>query len=198
MGQRLVISVKHLGEDVCKIYYHWSAYTMSSLYETRDVINCIYNHEDETKEELQLRLIRFCEENGGGISGNYNEFEYIQAKFPNETFKTDNYSRSNGLIALSEKGMQEMADWSEGDVGINIDEDMVSFEVYSYYESLDEYNEERSEWDEDYTPLEYDHVVDIGFDLGSFGTEDIDSVINTMMNAPGICRNGNEIFELIG
>lgn len=198
MGMRLVISVKHLGEDVCKIYYHWSAYTMSALYETRDVINCIYNHEDETKEELQLRLIRFCEENGGGISGDGNEFEYIQAKFPNETFKTANYSRNNGLIALSENGMIRMAGWSEGDVDIDIDEDMVSFGVYSCYENLDEYNAERLEWDEDYTPIGYDNMSDIGIDLGQFATIDIDYVINAVNNVPGyLARNGNEIFELI-
>ena len=52
MGQRLVVTVKSKGEDLAKIYYHWSAYTYSALLETRNIIDCIYNHNDETEREL--------------------------------------------------------------------------------------------------------------------------------------------------
>ena len=31
MGQRLVISVRHLGEDIARIYYHWSAFSVSAF-----------------------------------------------------------------------------------------------------------------------------------------------------------------------
>ena len=36
------------------------------------------------------------------------EFEYIQKLYPNESFVTDNYSRNEGLIALSEKGITDL------------------------------------------------------------------------------------------
>ena len=98
MGQRLVISIEKYGMPICKLYYHWSAYTISALHETKNVVHCIYNHKDETMRELQLRLIRFCEANGGGIDGNKEEQEYVQRMFPNEKFLTEGYSRSNGLL----------------------------------------------------------------------------------------------------
>ena len=70
MGQRLVISIQNNGKELATVYYHWSAYTVSALWETSKLTKCIFNHEDETEDELKLRLIRFCEENGGGINAN--------------------------------------------------------------------------------------------------------------------------------
>lgn len=72
MGQRLVISVENNEKKLCNLYYHWSAYTLSALDETKKVIDCIYNHKDESEKELLLRLIQFCEENGGCIDGGSN------------------------------------------------------------------------------------------------------------------------------
>ena len=197
MGQRLVVTVEKNKKELCKIYYHWSAYTESALYETSKLVHCIYNHKDETEKELQLRLIRFCEANGGGITGTeeYNEHEYIQNTFPNEVFKTDGYSRNEGLIAISDKGMAGLQCWSEGDVIIDLDEDLINFGIYAGYENLDEYNEERMEWDDEYAPMGYDEIPDIGYDLGWIKVEDIDYVANEISQAQAfVVRNGNEIF----
>lgn len=38
MGQRLVMTIRKNREDICKIYYHWSAYTSSALKEAKK--NC--------------------------------------------------------------------------------------------------------------------------------------------------------------
>lgn len=199
MGQRLVVTINCQGKDLAKIYYHWSAYTYSALLETKKIVDCIYDHNDETEKELQLRLIRFCEENGGGITGTerYNEFEYIQNLFPNETFKTDNYSRNEGLIALSETGMEGLQDWSEGDVIINLDEDLINFGVYGYCQSLEEYNEERKEWDDDFDDITLEEIPDIGYDLGYINVEDLDAVIAAIEKTnEHVIRHGSEIFEL--
>ena len=100
MGQRLVVTINKNDGHICKIYYHWSAYSHSALYKVRELVNCIYNSEDETENELLLRLIRFCEKNGGGIRADDKEFEYIQELYPNETFKKEdkivNPSNPNG------------------------------------------------------------------------------------------------------
>ena len=200
MGQRLVVTVQFQGQDLAKIYYHWSAYTESALYETQKIVDCIYNHKDETEKELQLRLIRFCEENGGGITGfeERREVEYIQKLFPNETFKTEGYSRNNGLIALSEYGMNDFQKWSEGDVIINLDEDMINFGVYGCYDNLKEYNEARKEWDDDFEGLTLEEIPNIGYDLGYINIEDLSAVIALVDEARSdIIRNGNEIFELV-
>ena len=199
MGQRLVVSIESMGECLAKIYYHWSAYTVSALYQTKQIVDCIYDHNDETKSELQLRLIRFCEKNGGGIKGTDNEFDYIKNLFPNEVLKTDGYSRNNGLIALSKNGMEELQRWSEGDVTINLDEDEIHFEVCGWYESLLEYNEERAEWDEDWgNGISLQDVPDIGYDISCISVDDIGAVLDAL-NAVNshIIRYGNEIYELI-
>lgn len=196
MGQRLVVTIKHQDKDLAKIYYHWSAYTYSALHEIKKITDCIYNNEDETEKELQLRLIRFCEANGGGIKGDDSEFEYIRNMYPGEEFVTENYSRSNGLIALSEAGMKDLQYWSEGDAEINLDDETVLFGVYSWYEHIDHYNEERAEWDEDFVPLTLEDIPDIGYDLGEFGTGDIENIMDALNDVGHVCRHGYEIYEL--
>lgn len=200
MGQRLVITVRNNGEDLAKIYYHWSAYTVSALWEASKLAACIYNHKDETEKELKLRLIRFCYENGGGISGEDYEFEYIRNMYPDEIFKEDGYSRSNGLISLSEKGMQEAQGWSEGDIYFDIDDETIINGIFCGWDNIEDYNEEVRSWGEDYEDelLKFEDIPDIGYDLGTIAVKDIDNVI-TALEAAGehIVRYGNEIYELV-
>lgn len=199
MGQRLVITVKNNGKDLAKIYYHWSAYTVSALMEARDVVNCIYDHNDETEKELQLRLVRFCEEHGGGIRGDDKEYAYIQAMFPNETFKTDGYSRNNGLIALSEEGMDDLQSWSEGDLDIIIDEDVILNYVQWGYDDIEAYKENRRECDDDFDEfMTIEDIEDIGYDLCEIDVENIDGVIDALRQTTDfVVRYGNDIYELI-
>lgn len=200
MGQRLVITVRNNGEELAKIYYHWSAYTVSALWEASKLANCIYNHKDETEKELKLRLIRFCYENGGGISGEDYEFEYIRNMYPDEIFKEDGYSRSNGLISLSEKGMQEAQGWSEGDIYFDIDDETIINGVFCGWDNIEDYNEEVRSWGEDYEDelLKFEDIPDIGYDLGTIAVKDIDNVITALETAKEhIVRYGNEIYELV-
>lgn len=198
MGQRLVITVRSFGKDLAKIYYHWSAYSISALRETKELIDCICEDYKVTEKELQLRLIRFCERNGGGIQAKGSEFDYIKKMFPGETFKTDGYSRNYGLIALSEEGMADLQSWSEGDICVDLDEDIIYNNVFCYYNSIDEYNEERKEWDDEHEDLSLDDVPDIGYTLEQIEFCDIDDVMYALAHADGyVVRNGNEIFELI-
>lgn len=200
MGQRLVITIEKNEKPLAKIYYHWSAYTYSALLETRKVIRCIYNHKDETEKEMLLRLIRFCEANGGGIKGAETEFDYICKMYPNETFKTENYSRNEGLIALSKEGMGDLQYWSEGDVYIKLDDDTVDFCVYSGYEDLDGYVEERKEWDDDFEGLTLEEIPYIDCELGYFDIKDIDYLINEIYNIDDgayVVKCKDEICELI-
>lgn len=200
MGQRLVVTIEKNDKELAKIYYHWSAYTYSALYETDKILGCIYNHKDETESEMLLRLIRFCEENGGGIDGIKEEFDYIQGLYPNEKFKTEDISRSNGLIVLSEKCMADMQKWSEGDVFINLDTDKVDFCVYSGYEDLDEYIEERKSWDDDFDEKEMDSIPTFDFCLGMFDVNDIGAIMASLDEFGvdgGVIKCSNEICELI-
>lgn len=200
MGQRLIITVRNNGEELAKIYYHWSAYTVSALWEASKLAACIYNHKDETEKELKLRLIRFCYENGGGISGEDYEFEYIRNMYPDEIFKEDGYSRSNGLISLSKNGMQEAQGWSEGDIYFDIDDEMIINGVFCGWDNIEDYNEEVRSWGEDYEDelLKFEDIPDIGYDLGTIAVKDIDNVITALEAAKEhFVRYGNEIYELV-
>lgn len=199
MGQRLVITIKNKERELAAIYYHWSAYTYSALCRTQDVIDCLYNHEDETEQEMLLRLIKFLEENGGGIRGATEEYDYIRMMYPNETFKTENYSRNCGLIALSPKGITDLQYWSEGDVHIHLDTDMVDFSVYSGYENLSEYLEDRKSWDDTFDEDEVKDIPKLDCNLGYFGVDEIGHIISEMDNVGNVyvVQCGSEICELI-
>lgn len=201
MGQRLVVTVKNNGKDLAKIYFHWSAYTVSALMEARRIVDCICEEDYKTEKELQLRLIHFCEENGGGIDGGSDspEFKYIQNMFPNETFKSEGINRTYGLIALSENGMNDLQHWSEGDIDIILDEDLIINYVYCGYDNFEEYKENRSDWDDDFDKdMKLEDVPDIGYDLCEIGFDEIDDVIAELNKVNGfVVKNGNEIFELV-
>ena len=200
MGQRLVVTIERNEQPLAKLYFHWSAYTGDALYVTRDIIHCIYNHEHETDRRMLLRLIRFCEERGGGIDGGEGSeaWKYITTTYPGEKFKSDGISRSEGLIAINEEDMEEMQRMSEGDVYINLDEDRVDFCVYAGYESLDEYLEEMGE-DEDLEGLTVNDIPYIDHDLGYFDVDEIDAIIDAFEktdDVQNLIRFRDEIVEL--
>lgn len=203
MGQRLVVTIER-GEErpLAKLYFHWSAYTGDALYVTRDIVHCIYNHKDETDKEMLLRLIRFCENRGGGIDGGDKgeAWKYITAMYPGEKFKSEGISRSDGLIALNKKDMDEMQYMSEGDVYINLDEDRINFCVYSGYESLEEYKDLCQSWDEDTEDLTIDKLPKVSYELGYIDIHNIDALIeefNNIEDDSSVIMFGREIVELI-
>ena len=196
MGQRLVVTVRSMGEDLCKMYFHWSAYTIPALMEVRDMM-AEFPMETKSKDEVILYFIRYCEKNGGGISDGYGgkEWNYITEKYPNEKFKVDGISRNNGLIGISEEKMDSIQSWSEGDIIIALDEMTVHNEVFWFYDGIDAYNEELVDREDELTTL--DDIPEVG-EIGDFDLEDIDDVIANLEDIPGyVCRNGNEIYELI-
>ena len=196
MGQRLVVTVRSMGEDLCKMYFHWSAYTIPALMEVRDMM-AEFPMETKSKDEAILYFIRYCEKNGGGISDGYGgkEWNYITEKYPNEKFKVDGISRNNGLIGVSEEKMDSIQSWSEGDIIIDLDEMTVHNEVFWFYDGIDAYNEELVDREDELTTL--DDIPEVG-EVGDFDLEDIDDVIANLEDISGyVCRNGNEIYELI-
>ena len=201
MGQRLNIEMVANGESLVNAYFHWSAYTVSALMEARRIVDCICEEDYKTEKEFQLRLIHFCEENGGGIDGGSDspEFKYIQNMFPNETFKSEGINRTYGLIALSENGMNDLQTWSEGDLDIILDEDLIVNYVYFGYDNFEEYKENRSDWDDDFDKdMKLEDVPDIGYDLCEIGFDEIDDVIAELNKVNEfVVKNGNEIFELV-
>ena len=199
MGQRLIVSIENNGKEIANIYFHWDAYTDTALYRTKEIVDCIYSQQGKSEKEMLLHLIHFCENRGGGITGGCGsvDWEHIKKLYPNESFKGGSISRNDGLISLSEEGMAASHKWSEGDVIINLDEEIINFGVYSGYESFDEFKSERLEWDEDFSYECIEEIPDIGCDLGFIKISDIGKVYEALGHIhDGFCRYGNEIFEL--
>ncbi len=193
MGQRLVITVHLHGQDIAALYYHWSAYSVSALHETREVIKCLFDKTNPIKDvnEARLRLVRFCEKNGGGIAYcNGNEHDRIQKMYPDQKFKAEGYSRNNGLVALSPEGMEDLQGWSEGDVFINLDSGTV-LNCVGFEETL----EGLMSWRHDITKLE--DIPEYPASFIEFDINDIDKEIEAIENAPDTFRDGRRIYSLI-
>ena len=124
MGQRLVVELYNDKKRVASIYYHWSAYFESTIYELTELSNDILQAEKEHKDPL-LGIVEGLEERGGGLRGgctpNYkDELDAALALFPDHKF-SENVSRDRGLISFTEEGMESFRDWLEGHAMIELD-----------------------------------------------------------------------------
>lgn len=146
MGQRLNIEIIQNGETLANAYYHWSAYTSSSL----ELTNMILKKVQEIHHENPvIRAIRLLEETGACLTED--EVELIHKTAPLEKFDIAT-SRNGGLIAISEKGMNETRQWEEGRVEIVLDNEIVNFIVLSSYPK-DEYLEFYEETEESFQEM---------------------------------------------
>lgn len=119
--------------------------------------------------------------------------------YPGEKFKETNISRNNGLIALSEEGMNDLQDWSEGDIQIDLDYDEISNDVHYIYENIAAYNESHSDWDKNFAPLSLADLPLINHSLSNFSVFDIENIIDELSYVKGyVCQDKNGcIYELI-
>jgi hypothetical protein len=145
MGQRLNIEIIQDGKTLANAYYHWSAYTSSSLEMTKLII--------EKKDEVQceddvVRAVQLLELTGALLTTE--EIEELQKRGRKEHFKNAE-SRNDGLIAVSEKSIESTRKWEEGRVEIHLDHDFVNFEVFWKYDKetyLNEYEETEEKYQE--------------------------------------------------
>lgn len=174
MGQRLVVTVKENKKEICKVYFHWSAYTSSALMEAKGLVRaCTDEKLKKAIPDTRLRVLRYLEANGGGIDGggDSEEFEHIQKLYPGETFKKENISRNQGLFACSEKGMTDLQGWSEGDLVIELDEGEIYNFVYWSYETFDEYAKFYSD------SRKEEELPILDFDIANIPFENLDEAI---------------------
>ena len=191
MGQRLVITIRKNNEIIAGIYYHWSAYSLSALEETRNVLDCLLDEENPIKD-LRLRLIRFIETNGGVIDGGItsDEFKRVREIYPHENFKT-NGLRNLGLIALTKEGIADLESWSEGDILIDLDAQIIFNSVF-YTATLDEYNYDMNE------EKKIEDFPEKNIELEKIFFEKLDDVIVELENLNGYeFRKGETIYSLI-
>ena len=196
MGQRLVITANYKNQEIAKIYFNWSAYTVSALIEAYDLINAINISDYTTIEDLQLQLIRYCEINGGSVDGGAysEEMKYVKFIFPKEEFK-GNGNRNQGLIAISDVGRDEMQRYGEGDLIINFDSQEVSNYCYIGWDLAGYKNYRKDECGEE---VDFNSIKSLDLELSCIPFNDVSSAIADLQNLNDyVYFTDNEVVELI-
>ena len=157
MGQRLNIQIQRGEEIIANAYYHWSAYTMSSL----ELLGMIEDSWEQLSSETDdlVRAVRLLESTGAGLTDE--ELKAIETKRPDFSTPKECISRNNGLIAVSEKGINETIDWSEGTATISLEDGSVFFNVFDEYDDLDQMIGDFDPYDEEIAEapqLDFDEV----------------------------------------
>lgn len=165
MGQRLNIEIKENNEVLANAYYHWSAYTSSSLELTKIILDNISKINYKNKIVNAVKLLELT---GAGLTENEMSFakKYIE-EFESYNFKTA-IDRNEGLIAISPHEICYTERCEEHRVEINLDANTVNFDVLWRWKK-DEYIEDYDNFDEDpkYNSLPIIHNIDfknISFD----------------------------------
>lgn len=158
MGQRLNIELFYNGERVANAYYHWSGFTSSALDLTRQIV---INYEIMNKDfPIQIKAILLLQKTGAGLTedefewaekniNQFNEYKDILVKAVN---------RNEGLIAITEEGMEETKEWEEARVTIYLDTKKIDLDTFYIYESIEEFIE-------NYSQEEADNLSDFPYDF---------------------------------
>lgn len=129
MGQRLNISLESDGEVVANAYYHWSAYTRSAAY----LVQSICEVWDEMKEENQSETEFACRLlHDTGASFNPEEItriRYQKDSRVNAFPLWPSTGRDDGLLSITQEGIETTEQWEEGRVTIYLDTGQIDFGV---------------------------------------------------------------------
>ena len=206
MGQRLNIEIKKKGKEktIANCYYHWSAYTESSLLLAKEILENIINYHDE-KDDFK-KAVQLLQSTGAGII--HNEYDILTEE--QKRYCRVGEDRNMGLISFTDKGIEETRTWEEGRIEIELDDDdykdLDHFKVYStiyfgvyWHENINDLKGN----DDDDEKLDLDNITEFDFDLDYMTLEDIDlflSKINEIENNYGAFKikgNEEEIYFII-
>lgn len=125
MGQRLNIEIKIGGKVQANAYYHWSAYTQSSIELTRQILS--YDMSQLNSAPDLIKAIRLLEYTGAGLTDV--EKNSLSDMYSGLEFSPCN-GRNAGLIAVTEEGKKDTRMWEERRVTIDFDKKVVKFNVW--------------------------------------------------------------------
>lgn len=146
MGQRLTVQFFYENEIVACLYQHWSAYTVCS-YETVDML--IGNGQlpiPKNKEEAIILALDLMKNIPGAYLDFDCELEVVKREFKDSpniikaakafSCQDEHKDRSNGLIAIGKKA-NDMSNYGEYEVFIELDKQVVDFQVMCMYDDFD-------------------------------------------------------------
>lgn len=180
MGQRLNIEIRRKKDNkvLANSYYHWSAYTYSSLKLAEEIVENIYDIIRNDKTSDEVKAIQLLQTTGAGLL----EDEYNLLKEEDKKYCSLATDRNLGLISFTEKGIENTRNWEEGRLTINVDFDdkeydfvgdknRVDFEVYfpMCMGDIEEYYGD----DIKSGTLDLDKVVEFKFNLDEMTLNDI-------------------------
>lgn len=181
----LSIVFKYNNIDIARIYYPDNGYTYSALNEIKYIIERIKKY-GTTLDDVVLSIIKYCENNGGGVlNGEFGgELAYIKNKYPYVPFNQFDIDKYYGLVAITQKGMKELSIHTDMNVFIYVDEekvksnDIVSKVVFGN-------NEDLYDSKEDVTCFEFDRIDRVIRD------------VKVSSNFDNKFKHENKIFEVI-
>lgn len=143
MGQRLNLEITSNGDAIANAYYHWSAYTGSTIMLTKQVLEYLAA---STETDPLSKAIKALESTGAKVTKE--EFDVLKEKgFDVSTFE-EATDRSDGLISITEDGINQTRTWEEGHSIINMDSMTAEIDVF-YEMSVKEFDEQQVEEEED-------------------------------------------------
>ena len=170
MGQRLNIEIVNGETSLANAYYHWSAYTKSALYLTKEIIDAFYGR----SEPLSLKMaVELLEATGAGVDENEEEEIRKQPnKFGHIKFNQC-IDRSEGLLYVTESGKASVRKWEEGRVTIDLSTETFCFDVM-YLETPEYYAEY---YPDKLTGDDFEDIPECPFDLDCVRFDEIDDLI---------------------
>jgi len=201
MGQRLVIQITDNDVNLANAYYHWSAYTGSSAALTKEILDIIdFVNKDYTPVQKAVWLLyktgaRFAPDEIALM--NRDEIDVDQFSF---AFDDKAVDRNDGLLCVTEDGMDNNTSWEEGRVEIDITRKLVHFDVICT-ETAEEYTEYNKDWEgapkvEDLPVFDVEDCFDFTFcEFYSF----YDKVAELLQKCQytGVSKDRTTVFELI-
>ena len=201
MGQRLNIEIKRRKDNkvLANSYYHWSAYTSSSLHLAEEIIENIYEVIRKEKVSDEIKAIQLLQTTGAGLM----EDEYNKLNEEDKKYCSLATNRNLGLISFTDEGMEETRSWEEGRLTIDIDFDdkdydfygnknLVDFEVYFQIDE-EEINESYEEEIKS-GKLDLNNLTKFEFSLEEMTLNDI----RLFMSKLDEIENNNGLFRVKG
>lgn len=141
MGQRLNISLESDGEVVANAYYHWSAYTRSAAYLIQSICEVWDELKEESRSETEFAC-RLLHDTGAGFGPEeIGRIRYQRDSRVNAFPLWPSTNRNNGLLSITQEGIETTEQWEEGRVTIYLDTGQINFGVADWIPA-DDYQRE--------------------------------------------------------
>lgn len=134
MGQRLSLVINHDAVPIANAYYHWSAYTRAALDLLHQAMEYASKHPGLNPD--QLAVLSLMETGAKPTQGELTAIAKILDTAEEEFIIATN--RNDGLLAVTEAGMEETETFAEGVAELDLDRMRASCSLIYQYDSLEE------------------------------------------------------------